>query len=267
MEKIVTTLGERFAREAERLVARLDVSIPWLDLIEPTIERAHERADAADRFVRHEAVPYVAKEPHDQPEDPSLAWSYDGMPIPARTREQLRDVVGPAADVARVHVGDQADAFARTQRADAVTIGPEMYFRAGAYAPHSPAGFALLTHEVTHVSEWLRPGASWRRATDAGARAEERLAHRREHAAMHAPVSPVLAHAVAPAAARVATRAAAMPPSTQSVAQRPMKAETDRAPIDAPSAPADPNPNLDVMRRTLFRDLMNEIRVEFERGA
>ncbi|MGB6986727.1 MAG: DUF4157 domain-containing protein, partial [Candidatus Aquilonibacter sp.] len=148
----------------------------------------------------------------------------------------------------------------------AVTIGPEMYFRAGAFAPQSPNGFALLTHEITHVAEWLRPGASWRRATDAGVGAEERLAHRREHAAMHAVVSPVLSHAAVPSAARVATRTVATP-STQSSAQRPMKAETDRAPIDAPSSAADPNPNLEVMRRTLFRDLMNEIRVEFERGA
>jgi Domain of unknown function (DUF4157) len=267
MEKIVTTLGERFAREAARLVARLDVSIPWLDLIEPTIERAHERAEVADRFVRHEAVPQVAKEQRDEPEELPLEWSSNGEPLPARTRDQLRDVVGPAVDVARVHVGDQADALARKQRADAVTIGPEMYFRAGAYAPQDPSGFALVTHEVTHVAEWLRPGASWRRATDAGVRAEERLAHRREHAAMQAPLSPILAHAAVPSAARAATRTAAMPPGAQSAAQRPMKADIDRAPIDAPPAQADPNPNLDVIRRTLFRDLMSEIRVEFERGA
>ncbi|HTV91905.1 MAG TPA: DUF4157 domain-containing protein [Verrucomicrobiae bacterium] len=265
MEKIVTTLGEQFAREAERLVARLDVSIPWLELGAPMIARCCERSGAPDRFQRHDAVPHAERERRDEPEELPFEWP-DSMPLPPRTRDELRDVVGPAVDVARVHVGEQADAFARKERADAVTVGPEMYFRAGAYAPHDPQGFALLTHEVTHVAEWLRPGAAWRRATDAGVRAEERLAHRREHAAVSAPFSPALARLPAVPALKTA-RSTAPRVATQSSAQRPMRAEMDRAPIDAPAPPSADNPNLDMMRRTLFRDLMNEIRVEFERGA
>jgi hypothetical protein len=268
MDKIVTTLGELFVREAQQLVARREPSIAWLDLIEPVVDRCRERAGVAERFARHDGVPQSAKAPEVPTEEAIVEDAADeGTPLPPATRDRLRDVVGSAADVARVHVSEDADTFARTHRADAVTIGPEMYFRAGAYAPQDPAGLALLTHEVTHVAEWLRPSSSWHRATDAGVHAEERLAHAHEASAMHTPLSPSLARlpSVAVGPAPVARAATPAPSTVASV--HPMKAESDRAPIDAPTPPTDLNPNLDVIRRTLFRDLMNQIRVEFERGA
>lgn len=270
MEKIVTTLGELFVREAQRLVARRVPSIAWLELIEPMVDRARERAGVADRFTRHDAVPQTVKPVRDEPleEMPRDDVASEGTALPPAARDRLRDIVGPAADAARVHTGAQSDAFARKERADAVTIGPEMYFRAGAYAPQDPAGFALLTHEVTHVAEWLRPGAAWHRATDAGVRAEERLAHGRERAALSTPLSPSLARL--PSAvkhAAPASRPTGVPAASANAAQRPMKAESDRAPIDAPAPVPDANTNLEVIRRTLFRDLMSQIRVEFERGA
>ncbi len=270
MEKIVTTLGELFVREAQRLVARRVPSIAWLELIEPMVDRARERSSVADRFTRHDAVPQTAKPLRDDAREelPLDDVTSEGAPLPPAARDRLRDIVGPAADAARVHTGTQSDAFARKERADAVTIGPEMYFRAGAYAPQDPAGFALLTHEVTHVAEWLRPGAAWHRATDAGVRAEERLAHGREGAVLSAQLSPSLARLPSVVKHAGATpRAAAAPAASAHAAQRTMKAESDRAPVDAPAQVPDANTNLEVIRRTLFRDLMSQIRVEFERGA
>jgi hypothetical protein len=46
-----------------------------------------------------------------------------------------------------------------------------------------------------------------------------------------------------------------------------MLAETDRPSADAPPPAAPPAPSLDAIRRVLLRDVMNQIRVEFERGA
>lgn len=270
MDKIITTLGERFEREARRLVVRRAPSIAWLELIEPVVDRCCERADVADRFARHDGILRTASAvPDEGRAEPLLDETpAQGVPLPPATRDRLRDLIGTAADAARVHTDERADTFARKERADAVTIGPEMYFRAGAYAPQDPAGFALLTHEVTHVAEWLRPGASWHRATDAGVRAEEHLAHARERAVLHAPLAPSLARLPAVARGHIATPRApnAQAPSTGGAA-RPMKAESDRAPIDAPPPPSDGLANLETIRRGLYRDLMNQIRVEFERGA
>jgi hypothetical protein len=270
MEKIVTTLGERFVREADHLVARRGTPILWLELIEPMIERCHERAEVVDRFQRHESIPLQEKpQPREAVEErPPDDWSSEGTPLPAATREQLREIVGPAVDVARVHTDEHADAVARKERADAVTIGPEMYFRAHTYSPDDPAGLGLIAHEVTHVAEWTRPSAAWHRATDAGVRAEERVARQHERSAIHVPISPLLSRLPSVVRPHASTpRTVSAPATTQATAGRPMKADIDRAPIDAPAPPAQANPNLEMMRRTLFRDLMNQIRVEFERGS
>ncbi|MFI8835024.1 DUF4157 domain-containing protein [Streptomyces afghaniensis] len=105
-----------------------------------------------------------------------------GDPLPAPTRSRLRAAVGPAADALRAHHGASADALARSRRADAVTVGRDVYFRHGRLRPQDPRGFGLLVHEATHVLAVLRPGASWLRATGAGARAEEAAALRNEQA-------------------------------------------------------------------------------------
>ncbi|MBC7236729.1 MAG: DUF4157 domain-containing protein [Chloroflexi bacterium] len=56
------------------------------------------------------------------------------------------------ADV-RVHTSVEADALARELGARAFTTGRDIFFRQGAYDPHSSAGKELLTHELTHVAQ------------------------------------------------------------------------------------------------------------------
>jgi hypothetical protein len=75
-----------------------------------------------------------------------------------------------------------ADPFCRALRARAFTVGPDIYFADGAFAPHTRAGLWLLAHEVAHVvqqsaRETSAPGplsitAAWtpqERAADAAA--------------------------------------------------------------------------------------------------
>jgi hypothetical protein len=269
MEKVVTTLGEMLAREAQRLAARRATEIAWVALLEPVGARCRRRSEGVDRFERHESVPQTRKPtaPVDSEGDAFAGLTTEGAPLPAATRDRLREIVGSAVDLARVHTGDDADNLARSQRADAVTIGEQVYFRTGAYSPDDPAGFALLAHEMTHVAESLRPAAAWRRANDAGIREEERLAHVRERALVRAAVSPVIARLPQPPRLSAPTGRSTPSIAVTSAQAHPMKAEMDRAPIDAPLPRSDANPTLDQMRRTLFRDLMNQIRVEYERGA
>lgn len=51
----------------------------------------------------------------------------------------------------RVHAGERAAAAARSLDARAFTVGRDIVFGAGEYAPHTPAGRRLLAHELTHV--------------------------------------------------------------------------------------------------------------------
>lgn len=54
----------------------------------------------------------------------------------------------------RVHPG--ADALCAAWGARALTAGSDIYFRTGAFAPHTPQGLWLLAHEVAHVVQQRR---------------------------------------------------------------------------------------------------------------
>ena len=277
LQKTVVTLGDLLLDEARRLTARHGAALAWLDLLEPVIVRNSERAGTTARFERREAAPAAEPPPPTGPLDAPPVFDEPGggeAPAPA-ARDALRPLVGPAVDRARLHDGATADQFARARGADAVAVGRDIYFRGRAYAPDTPKGLGLLAHELTHVAESERPGADWRRATSGGVREEERLAGARERAAVGGALSPIIAPAFArPAvAAPVSSPPSRTGPPAAEIAPRfrPMHADADRPDPSpdaaAPASAAPPAPNLEAMRRTLFRDLMSQIRVEFERGA
>jgi hypothetical protein len=218
--------------------------------------------------------------------DTDITTDYQGMPVPAQLREKLHDLVGTGADVARLHHNSRSDALARDHHADAVTVGRDIFFRRGALRPRESAGFALLVHEATHVAEAMRTDAAWRRVTGAGVQEEESLALWRERALLQSarpaplPLSPGETGGPAQSAwlGRMPQPASLLPwrstlvravapraPASSSPVNRPMKADIDRA-MPGPIAEG-VRLNYDDMRRMLFRDLLVQLRVEFERGA
>ncbi|MER7119258.1 eCIS core domain-containing protein, partial [Streptomyces goshikiensis] len=223
------------------------------------------------------------RSPAPPPRPPSAAPDGPrGDVLPAATRARLRGAVGPAADALRVHQDEPADALARARRADAVTVGRDVYFRRGRLRPQEERGFGLLVHEATHVLALMRPGAAWHRATGAGARAEEAEALAAERAAAPGafpqtggplpgpsarsgavPARPSGSAAVARAAGPAVAPAPA-PPSA-SAAARAMAAPADREAAEA--APAPPPVDVQALRRELIDDVMRRLRDESERGG
>jgi len=51
----------------------------------------------------------------------------------------------------RIHTGEAAAGSARAVDALAYTVGSDVVFGAGQYAPETPAGRRLIAHELTHV--------------------------------------------------------------------------------------------------------------------
>ena len=51
----------------------------------------------------------------------------------------------------RVHTGSAADEVASKLKARALTAGPDIVFRGGAYSPGTQSGDRLLAHELAHV--------------------------------------------------------------------------------------------------------------------
>ena len=109
-----------------------------------------------------------------------------GQPLSPYTQQRLRDFVGPGSEAIRVHTDETANAITHAQRADAVTVGEQVFFRQGHFRPHEDEGFALLTHEAMHVIQAMRPGAAWRRATQGGLQEEEQEASIQERNVLRA---------------------------------------------------------------------------------
>jgi len=74
-----------------------------------------------------------------------------GQPLDATVRRGMKGVFQVSFDHVRIHADPEADVLNRGVAAIAFTVGRDIFFRAGAYQPHSAGGQHLLAHELTHV--------------------------------------------------------------------------------------------------------------------
>ncbi len=262
------TLGELLTDQARRLAMARLPRLPWLRTLQRVRQRIFISGDAfADRFRRIEVSDPFAL-PQSRAEAVDEAPGAPGRAIDPEVRSRLQSVVGPGVEAVRVHRGEHADAFAREHRADAVTVGTHVYFRRSRFRPCEPEGFALLAHEASHVLEAMRPGSSWRRATEAGVAVEEQTAVAQEQRVLRQTrPAPWVVRRLFPQGLSQPPVSESRPAASASPAIRPMAAAEGR-PADTTTTPEAPTaPNLDDLRRTLYRELMETIRSDFERGA
>src|ERR1700686_2772668 len=74
-----------------------------------------------------------------------------GVPLNPSVRWFMESRFGLALDDVRVHTCPQAHAAAQTLNARAFTVGKDIFFAEGEYAPQSARGLRLLAHELVHV--------------------------------------------------------------------------------------------------------------------
>jgi hypothetical protein len=79
-----------------------------------------------------------------------------GQPLDASVRAQAERGFGGGLGDVRVHTDPAAAASAHALHARAYTTGPDIFFAAGRYAPHSSGGRNLLLHELAHVVQQSR---------------------------------------------------------------------------------------------------------------
>lgn len=77
--------------------------------------------------------------------------SQRGQPLDAATRASMEPRFGHDFSGVRVHTDEQAAESAQAVRAQAYTVGQDLVFGAGQYAPSTGAGQKLLAHELAHV--------------------------------------------------------------------------------------------------------------------
>ena len=76
-----------------------------------------------------------------------------GRPLDAAARSFLEPRLGRSFDQVRVHTDADAAGSARAIGARAYTVGRDIVFAEGSYAPGSMAGRELIAHELTHVAQ------------------------------------------------------------------------------------------------------------------
>ncbi|HWO26269.1 MAG TPA: DUF4157 domain-containing protein [Kofleriaceae bacterium] len=74
-----------------------------------------------------------------------------GTPLPASALTFFEQRLGHDFSGVRVHADASAQMLAEELNAQAFTVGRDVYFNAGQYAPSTDVGRRLLAHELTHV--------------------------------------------------------------------------------------------------------------------
>ncbi|WP_405868199.1 DUF4157 domain-containing protein [Streptomyces sp. NBC_01515] len=74
-----------------------------------------------------------------------------GAPLDADVRHEMEARLATDLGAVRVHTGAEAGETARSLGARAYTVGADIVFGAGQYAPSTPVGRYLLAHELAHV--------------------------------------------------------------------------------------------------------------------
>lgn len=282
----------RFQRtEATRVVAssRLVSHEPVASTETSWPERPFPYPDAREQLVEEDAGGWRQPVPHPTVKESlsresNQAW---GQPLSPYVQQRLQDFVGPGTEAIRVHTDEAANAITHAQRADAVTVGEQVFFRQGRFRPHEDEGFALLTHEAMHVIQAMRPGAAWRRATQVGVQEEEREAGAQERSVLHArregaflpqsaqcpaptsrnPALPERQATVERSTIRSKLRSPMSEPAVpSSPVHRPMAAPAERS-MDNATPPTPSVPDIEDLKRTLYRDLMRQIQADLERGG
>lgn len=139
--------GDAHEREADRVADHIMLMPPsganggaWLlsrDL-SPTLRRKFSEYDSA----RHRVGNEVAQ---------SDVMPGAGYPLSDSERAFFEPRFGHDFSGVRVHAGARAAELARSFNARAYTLGRDIVFGEGQYAPETPEGRKLLAHELTHT--------------------------------------------------------------------------------------------------------------------
>lgn len=140
------------------------------DAAEREADRAADAvmAGGAARLSRAADTGAVARRAAGDGADSGVRSIGTGMsaPLDAATRHYMEPRFGRSFADVRVHTGADAVSSARALDAVAYTVGADVYFGAGAYAPDSQSGRRLIAHELAHVVQQSATSPRIQRAVD-----------------------------------------------------------------------------------------------------
>lgn len=210
----------------------------------------------------------VIPAPAAAPAEPLPAGVIQSPPLrlDGQVRDRLAGVLEMRIPAVKIYTNQAADQVARQHKADAVTFGDRILFRAGRYEPETPRGLGLLGHELIHASRTRTPSAGPPPVATQAAEQEEALALRNEQRILNQ----LAVFAAVPAAGNRNAPAAQAPPPNAAAGRA---AASDRT-VGIAGGPGPPDPILKLsgnqlrqIKDDVYRDLLDRLRTEFEQGA
>jgi hypothetical protein len=132
---------------------------------------ARRPVDSLQRALGNDAVARLAKagalgpgpQPQSSPEQVAASIvektiNAPGQPLAPAIRAEMEARFGQDFGNVRIHVGGDAAASAKAINARAYTVGSNIAFASGQYAPEAAPGRQLLAHELAHVVQQGRGG-------------------------------------------------------------------------------------------------------------
>ena len=106
------------------------------------------------RLAGNSSVSSLLSEETEQPSPVrEVVGSGGGSPLDSSTRGYMESRLGHDFGDVRIHTGPKADESAHAINAQAYTVGTDVVFQSGKFAPDTPAGMHTLAHELTHVAQ------------------------------------------------------------------------------------------------------------------
>src|SRR5262249_48932811 len=81
-----------------------------------------------------------------------------GSPLPSQIRQRMEPELGADLSSTRIQTGSESAEAARGFGARAFTVGEDVHFNSGEFAPGTKEGDRLLAHELTHVVQGQKSG-------------------------------------------------------------------------------------------------------------
>lgn len=170
-EQVMRMAAPEDSKEVQPAGPTQDLYIQRLDLAG---EKKHKHGEEEEKVKESLLTKKFANEAPAPGVPPELQTRIDsirggGQPLPAATRAFMEPRFGHDFRQVRVHTDDRAAETARAVKALAYTVGRDVVFGTGQYAPETATGKRLLAHELTHVVQQGNASTDglYRKASDA----------------------------------------------------------------------------------------------------
>jgi outer membrane protein OmpA-like peptidoglycan-associated protein len=128
----VTRPGDRHERQADKAAKNI-----------------HQASEQSEAQSRKAVVGSRSSAKH----SPLKSVLGSGEPMASGIRREMENKIGYDFSQVRIHKNSEAAESAQAINARAYTVGDDIAFGSGQYAPQSSAGRQLLAHELTHVTQ------------------------------------------------------------------------------------------------------------------